>query len=191
MPGSPGLLLCACLACFAPRLRSDPCACCCVVFYAQPTSTFCFRGAAGTAIKCAYGLFQSHPGGAWNGRGRDAETRPEGQSVPRAHRFSCALFLYLNECLPPFEARLASRFAAASAASVTMHAAARMHRGRPHNPNTRDGPERSPSVKNENFRVSGSAVCLPANQGRGGSPNMRIQPCGEMCKRIAKSGGRS
>jgi len=37
-------------------------------------------------------------------------------------------------------------------------------------------------VKRKICRVSGSAVCLPANQGRGGSPNMRIQPSGDICK---------
>jgi len=41
--------------------------------------------------------------------------------------------------------------------------------------------------KRKNCRVSGSAVCLPANQGRGGSPNMRIQPYGQICKRVTKT----
>ena len=69
----------------------------------------------------------------WRSHG-DTETRPEGQNVPRAHRSPCAPFLLLNECLPPFEARLASSFAAAGIACITVHPAARMHRGRPPNP---------------------------------------------------------
>jgi len=65
---------------------------------------------------------------------KDTQARPKGQNVPRAHRSSCAPFLPLNKCLPPFEARLASSFAAAGPARITMHPAARMHRGRPPNP---------------------------------------------------------
>jgi hypothetical protein len=117
----------------SPSMRNGLCACCCL-FFAQPCRTFYFRRTAGTAIKCAYGLFQSLRVRHGRAADRDTETRPEGQQVPRAHRSSCALFLCLNECLPPFEACLASRFAAASTASVTMHAAARMHHGRSPNP---------------------------------------------------------
>src|SRR4051812_10316719 len=107
-----GLLPCACLACFAVDCETAfaPSA---VFSLHSPYKLFCFRGTAGTAIKCAYGLFQILQVGREGAGDKDAETRPEGQQIPRAHKSSCALFLCLNRCLPPFEARLASRFAAA------------------------------------------------------------------------------
>jgi len=82
---------------------------------------FNFRGTAGTAIKCPYRWFLRLLGGAGTWVCQDTKRRSQGQQLPRAQRPTCALFPYLNECLPPFEARLASRFCCRFYSCVTMH----------------------------------------------------------------------
>ena len=134
-------------------------------FYAQPKSTFRFRRTARTAIKCAYDVFQSLRLRRGQPCYRSTKMRPMGQNVPRAHRSSCAPFLRLNECLPPFEARLASRFAALVLLVSRCMPPPECIVAGPLTRNMRDGPERSPSGETRNL-PSIWKRCLPTSKSR-------------------------
>jgi hypothetical protein len=117
--------------------KSDLLSCC------RPgVENFCFHAARETAIKSAYGWFWSL---GWKRRRvvrRDDEMRRERQPLPSAHRPACALLPEACEFLPPFEARMASRFCCRYRSVCIVRTRRRIRDGRPPSPRTRDGPEK-------------------------------------------------
>jgi hypothetical protein len=101
-----------------------------------------FRRTAGTAIKVRIRTIPGAPEMGLGCRVQKCGNALAGTAPPVSAKTDlCTVFLYLTGCLPPFEARLASRFAAATVPVSPCMSAARTHGGRPRNPRRRDGPE--------------------------------------------------
>src|SRR6185312_4466045 len=147
---------------------------------------FCFRRAFETAIKCPCGWFWSFGWKRKRAVHRDDETRHERQPLPQAHRPTCALFPEACEFLPPFEARLASRFCCRYRSVCIVRTRRLIRDGRPRSPCMRDGPEKVAVGATPKCLVFGSAY-LPAthDQSRGGSPFARIARLIWQCKCLA------